>query len=56
MINVLLKYLEYLKMMVSYHLRILLDAGLVKREVIANWRHYRLIEKDILEKLEHLID
>ena len=41
---------------VSYHLRILLDAGLVKREVIANWRHYRLIEKDILEKLEHLID
>lgn len=41
---------------VSYHLRILLEAGLVKREVIANWRHYSLKEKDILEKLEKLID
>ena len=40
---------------VSYHLKILLDAGLIKREVIANWRHYSLIDKDILEKLEHMM-
>lgn len=41
---------------VSYHLKILLDAGLVDRQVIANWRHYSLKEKHILEKLERLID
>ncbi len=40
---------------VSYHLKILLDAGLIKREVIANWRHYSLIDKGILEKLEQLM-
>ncbi|MCK9340206.1 MAG: metalloregulator ArsR/SmtB family transcription factor [Synergistaceae bacterium] len=40
---------------VSYHLKILLDAGLINREVIANWRHYSLIDKDILEKLEQLM-
>lgn len=40
---------------VSYHVKILLEAGLIKREVIANWRHYSLIEKDILEKLEQLM-
>jgi len=41
---------------VSYHLKILLNAGLVERRVIANWRHYSLTDKDILEKLEHLMD
>ena len=41
---------------VSYHLKILLDAGLINREVIANWRHYSLIDKDILEKIEQLMD
>jgi ArsR family transcriptional regulator len=40
---------------VSYHLKILLDAGLIKREVIANWGHYSMIDKDILEKLEHMM-
>ena len=40
---------------VSYHLKILLDAGLINREVIANWRHYSLTDKNILDKLEKLI-
>ena len=40
---------------VSYHLKILLDAGLVERRVIANWRHYTLTNKDILEKLEQMM-
>lgn len=41
---------------ISYHLKILLDTGLVERHVIANWRHYSLIDKDILAKLEQLMN
>lgn len=40
---------------VSYHLKILLDAGLIKREVVANWRHYSLCDQNILEHFEKLI-
>ncbi len=41
---------------VSYHLKILLDAGLINREVVANWRHYGLCDKTILEPFEKLIE
>lgn len=40
---------------ISYHIKILLDAGLIKREVFANWRHYSLADINILEKIEKLI-
>lgn len=41
---------------ISYHLKILLDVGLVERKVIGNWRHYTLINKDILKKIELIIE
>lgn len=41
---------------VSYHLKNLMDIGIVERKVIGNWRHYSLIKKDILKKVEHLLD
>lgn len=40
---------------VSYHLKILLDIGLIERQIISNWRHYSLLRKDILEKFEGLL-
>lgn len=40
----------------SYHLKILMDTGIIERKVIGNWRHYSLIKKDILKKAELLVD
>lgn len=36
---------------VSYHLKILLRAGIVARELHGTWSHYRLRNKDLLEQL-----
>lgn len=41
---------------VSYHLKILMDTGIIERKVIGNWRHYSLIKKDILRNAELLLD
>lgn len=41
---------------VSYHLKILMDVGIIERKVVGNWRHYSLIKKDILRKVELLLD
>jgi len=36
---------------VSYHLKILLDAGIVTRETHGTWSHYRLQKSGVLDKL-----
>jgi len=41
---------------VSYHLKNLMDADIVERKIIGNWRYYSLIKKDILMKVENLLD
>lgn len=40
---------------VSYHLKILLDAGIVEREVHGTWSHYRLRASGILSQFTHLV-
>jgi ArsR family transcriptional regulator len=37
---------------VSYHLNILLQAGLVSRENHGTWSHYRLLSPQVLEQLQ----
>jgi len=39
---------------VSYHLKVLLDAGLVTRETHGTWSHYSLVRKGILAHLNTL--
>ena len=39
---------------VSYHLKTLLDAGIVDRELHGTWSHYRLRTSSILSQLTHL--
>lgn len=39
---------------VSYHLKILLDAGLVTRETYGTWSHYRLAQPAVVVQLERL--
>jgi ArsR family transcriptional regulator, arsenate/arsenite/antimonite-responsive transcriptional repressor len=41
---------------VSYHLKILLNAGIIERQTISNWRHYRLINKEISQRIKQLIE
>lgn len=40
---------------VSYHLKQLLDAGVVKREIHGSWSHYSLLHADVLAQIERLI-
>ncbi len=40
---------------VSYHLKILLDAGIVEREIHGIWSHYRLRVSGILSQFTHLV-
>lgn len=40
---------------VSYHLKQLLDAELIKRDIHGPWSHYSLVRMDILEQLERLL-
>lgn len=40
---------------VSYHLKILLDAGIVEREVFGTWSHYRLRASGILSQFTNLV-
>lgn len=44
--------LELSQSKVSYHLKQLLDVGIVKREIHGSWSHYILVRTDILEHLE----
>lgn len=39
---------------VSYHLKVLLDAGLVTRKTYGTWRHYSLVRKGILEQVDRM--
>lgn len=39
---------------VSYHLKVLLDAGLVTRETHGTWSHYSLVQNGILAHLSRL--
>lgn len=39
---------------VSYHLKILLQAGLIEREIHGSWSHYELRDQDLLNKLRTL--
>lgn len=39
---------------VSYHLKILLQAGLVEREIYGSWSHYKLRDPNLLNKLKTL--
>lgn len=39
---------------VSYHLKILLDAGLATRESVGTWSHYRLRDSQILAQVQGL--
>ncbi len=36
---------------VSYHSKILINAGLIRREINGPWSHYSLVDKNILDKL-----
>lgn len=40
---------------VSYHLKILLQAGLIEREIHGTWSHYKLCDGDLLHKLRTLL-
>ena len=40
---------------VSYHLKVLLDAGLVSRETYGTWGHYSLRTPGILDRLRSLM-
>jgi ArsR family transcriptional regulator len=40
---------------VSYHLKILLEAGLVTRETYGTWSHYRLAQPAVVAQLELLV-
>ncbi|QSO53167.1 winged helix-turn-helix transcriptional regulator [Alicyclobacillus curvatus] len=44
--------LELSQSKVSYHLKQLLDAGIVKREIHGSWSHYRLVDNELLNYLE----
>ncbi len=35
----------------SYHLRILVDAGILSREVRGTWSHYSIVNKQAVERL-----
>lgn len=39
---------------VSYHLKVLLDSGLVTRQTYGTWRHYSLARKGILEQVDRM--
>lgn len=39
---------------VSYHLKILLQAGFIGREFHGTWSHYKLCDQDVLHKLRTL--
>ena len=39
---------------VSYHLKMLLDAGIVEREIHGTWSHYRLRASSILSQFTNL--
>ncbi|CAM4039664.1 helix-turn-helix transcriptional regulator [Mesobacillus zeae] len=39
---------------VSYHLKILLQAELIEREIHGSWSHYKLRNRDVLDKLKTL--
>lgn len=39
---------------VSYHLKILLRAGIIEREIHGSWSHYKLQDQEILNKLQML--
>lgn len=41
---------------VSYHLKILLDAGIVSREEHKTWSHYRLVNEDMFAQVQALAD
>lgn len=36
---------------ISYHSRILLDAGIIKRHIYGPWSHYSLVDKELIEKI-----
>lgn len=36
---------------ISYHSKILLDAGLIKRETNGPWSHYSLVDNDFIEMI-----
>lgn len=37
---------------VSYHLKILLQAGFIEREIHGSWSHYKLRDHELLNKLQ----
>lgn len=37
---------------VSYHLKMLLQAGFIEREFHGSWSHYKLLDRDLLKKLQ----
>lgn len=39
----------------SYHLKILLDAGLITRETYRTWSHYRLRDATLLDQLRAFV-
>ena len=40
---------------VSYHLRVLLEAGLITREIHGTWSHYSLRDRGILDRLRAFV-
>lgn len=40
---------------VSYHLRVLLEAGVVTRQVHGTWSHYSLHDRGILDRARNLL-
>jgi ArsR family transcriptional regulator len=40
---------------VSYHLKMLLDAGIVRREEHKTWSHYRLVNRSMLDRVQALV-
>lgn len=40
---------------VSYHLKILLDAGIVRREEHKTWSHYSLVDVAMLDRVQALV-
>ena len=46
--------LELAQSKTSYHLRILVEAGIASRETHGTWSHYSLLDRDLLSRLRLL--
>lgn len=48
------KILSLAQSKVSYHLKTLLQAGLIEREYQGSWSQYKLLDREVLKKLQSM--